>query len=110
MHGPCKCIQTLMDTAKLTSTVNWYRTRESNFNDEKNLKRRTMEQPVLYVLANKDIVLTREMSAGMDKLVPNLTRREVTAGHWALWEAADELNEHLKDWFQTVVLGGKSTL
>ncbi|GAM87341.1 hypothetical protein ANO11243_053640 [Dothideomycetidae sp. 11243] len=94
MHGP----------------LNWYRTREANFNDEKNLPNRKMDHPVLFILASQDTVLTRDLSNGMEKLVPNMIRREVTAGHWALWQASDEVNQHVKQWLETTVFGGKSTL
>ena len=72
--------------------------------------RKIIKQPTLYILATKDDVLTREMSRGMEKTVPNLTRGEVPAGHWALWQTPDQVNAILKDWIEGVVLGGKSKL
>ena len=54
--------------------------------------------------------MTREMSKGMDAYIPRLTRKEVDAGHWALWQRPAEVNEHLKDWFETVVFGARSSL
>ncbi|KAG8624322.1 hypothetical protein KVT40_007389 [Elsinoe batatas] len=90
--------------------LNWYRTRKVNFDDELNLSNRKVAQPVLYILANKDNILTKELSAGMEKSVPNLIRKEVTAGHWALWQASDEVNAHVKEWLETTVFGGKSNL
>ncbi|KAF2150701.1 epoxide hydrolase [Myriangium duriaei CBS 260.36] len=94
MHGP----------------LNWYRTREANFKDERKLTHRKMDHPVLFILANKDNILTREYAAGMERDVPNLTRREVTAGHWALWQASDEVNQHVQEWLEMVVFGGRSAL
>lgn len=46
----------------------------------------------------------------MDTAVPKLTRREVPAGHWALWQTAEQTNNHIKEWIEGVVLGGKHTL
>lgn len=46
------------------------------------------------------------MSAGMERHIPRLTRREVPAGHWALWQTAAQVNGHLREWFETVVFGG----
>lgn len=46
----------------------------------------------------------------MEKAIPNLTRGEVPAGHWALWQTPTQVNAILKDWIQGVVLGGKSKL
>lgn len=94
MHGP----------------LNWYRSREANFKDEQRLTHRKMDHPVLFILATRDNVLTKEFSAGMEKVVPNLTRREVEAGHWALWQASDEVNRHIKNYLEMIVFGGKSTL
>ncbi|GIZ45349.1 hypothetical protein CKM354_000852200 [Cercospora kikuchii] len=93
IHGPC----------------NWYRTREINYQEDLNLPAETrnqIKQPTLYILATRDMVLTREMSAKMEKAVPNLTRGEVKATHWALWHAPDEVNGILKEWLEGVVLGG----
>ena len=93
IHGPC----------------NWYRTREINFQEDLELPKETrhlIKQPTLYILATRDMVLTREMSATMEKAVPNLTRGEVKATHWALWHAPDEVNGILKEWLEGVVWGG----
>ncbi|KAF7194565.1 Bifunctional epoxide hydrolase 2 [Pseudocercospora fuligena] len=97
VHGPC----------------NWYRTRKVNFEDELEMqeeRRKVVRQPTLYILATKDNILTREMSRGMEKAIPNLTSAEVDAGHWALWHTPDETNAILEDWLLGVVLGGKSKL
>jgi soluble epoxide hydrolase / lipid-phosphate phosphatase len=66
--------------------------------------------PVLFILATKDNVLTPAMAAGMESKIPKLTRREVLAGHWALWQATDQVNTHIKDWLDNIALGGKSLL
>jgi soluble epoxide hydrolase/lipid-phosphate phosphatase len=50
------------------------------------------------------------MSAGMEKLVTKLTKREVVAAHWALWEKPEECNGHIREWFENVVFGQKSKL
>ncbi|KAM3416933.1 hypothetical protein BST61_g8520 [Cercospora zeina] len=93
IHGPC----------------NWYRTRELNYHEDLGLPSETrnfIAQPTLYILATRDLVLTREMSAKMEKAVPNLTRAEVQGTHWALWHVPDEVNGVLKGWLEEVVLGG----
>jgi len=66
--------------------------------------------PVLFVQATRDNVLTPSLSVGMEKYVSKLTRREVDAGHWALWQTAQGVNKHLKEWFEDVVFGSKSRL
>lgn len=50
------------------------------------------------------------MSAGMEDYIPNLTRAEVPASHWALWHTPKETNDVIRNWIQGVVLGGKSKL
>ncbi|KAI9706758.1 MAG: hypothetical protein M1820_004728 [Bogoriella megaspora] len=95
LHGPC----------------NWYRTRKANFEDEKNLDRpATIKCPVLFILASKDNVLTRSVAQGIEKTIPNLTQREVDAGHWALWQATEQVNTHVIEWLDSAVFGGKSSL
>jgi soluble epoxide hydrolase / lipid-phosphate phosphatase len=50
------------------------------------------------------------MAARMGRNFDNLTKREVVAGHWALWEASGEVNEALKEWFHSQVFSSKSSL
>lgn len=97
----------------INGPCNWYRTRKVNWEEELSLpaaNKTVIKQPTLYVLATRDDVLTREMSKNMEKVVPNLTRGEVPAGHWALWQTPEKTNEIIKNWIQGVVLGGKSKL
>lgn len=97
----------------LRGPCNWYRTRKLNWEDDQLLPAATKKriaQPCLYILATRDEILTREMSRGMERVVPNLTRGEVPGSHWALWHCPDEVNEVLKGWFEGVVLGGKVKL
>lgn len=50
------------------------------------------------------------MARGMERYIPNLTRGEVKAGHWALWHTPKETNEIIRRWIEGVVFGGKSKL
>ncbi|KAM0286240.1 hypothetical protein ACHAQH_000967 [Verticillium albo-atrum] len=81
--------------------LNWYRTRELAFEDEKPFVENgwKFEVPCLFVSAAKDIALTPEMAKGMEKHFTDLTSKQVNAGHWALWQAADQINGMLKEWF-----------
>ena len=102
----------------LHGPLNWYRTREVNyveeleyfFKDGRSKERLRIEQEVLIVLATKDQALKPQMAAKMEERIDKLTKRQVTAGHWALWEKPEEVNGILKDWFDGVVFGGKSKL
>jgi soluble epoxide hydrolase/lipid-phosphate phosphatase len=102
----------------LHAPLNWYRNREVNyveelgyfFKDGQSEERLRIEQEVLFVLATKDQALKPQMAAKMHERVDRLTTRQVTAGHWALWEKPEEVNRILKEWFDGVVFGGKSKL
>jgi soluble epoxide hydrolase / lipid-phosphate phosphatase len=102
----------------LHGPLNWYRNREVNyveeleyfFKDGRSEEKLPIEQEVLFVLATKDQALKPQMAAKMQERIGNLTTRQVTAGHWALWEKPEEVNGILKEWFDGVVFGGKSKL
>jgi len=90
--------------------VNWYRNREQNFRDELSLKRRIINIPVLFVQAMKDEALPPAMSEGMEKWIPNLTRKTVTTGHWALWEKPEMVCGIVAEWLRQVDGGLRSFL
>ena len=87
--------------------MNWYRTRRVNYEDELSLppaQRNHLPQPVLLVQALNDNVLVPAMSAGMERVIPNLTRAEVKTGHWALWQAPGRVNEIAGGWLGGLAL------
>nr|POE62252.1 isoform 2 of bifunctional epoxide hydrolase 2 [Quercus suber] len=95
---------------------NWYRTRKLNHEEDLQLPdsarsgSRQITQPTLFIQALLDIVLLPKMSIGMEDKIPNLTRGEVHASHWALTHTPHETNEQIRQWIEGVVLGGKSKL
>ncbi len=74
------------------------------------LEKTTIDIPVLFIQATRDGALPPAMSFNMEKNLPHLTRKEVEANHWALWEAPEEVNGIVKEWLEGVVFGPKSTL
>ena len=92
---------------ELRGPLNWYRTRELNFQDERELaeKEPKFEMPALLITATKDAALPPSMSAGMDKYFVKLSRGEVDSSHWALSHAADEVNQNVAKWVNDI-LGG----
>jgi pimeloyl-ACP methyl ester carboxylesterase len=104
--------------------LNWYRTREINWLDEwaeffgngTNMDRKVIiEQETLFVLATKDTTLRPFMSERMGDNIPRLTRKEVVANHWALWEKPAECNAIIGQWLEEKVFkedlpGGKSRM
>ena len=115
-----------------STLVNWYRNREVNFKDElqyvlpspslptislpqnlpnrRRLTNKIINVPVLFIQATKDDALPPSLSEGMEGLIPNLTRREVKTGHWALWEAPKKINEFVGEWLGKVDRGERSNL
>ncbi|KAI4767038.1 hypothetical protein E4T52_13044 [Aureobasidium sp. EXF-3400] len=94
----------------LHGPLNWYRTRRINFEDDLKLGTKMVKQPVLFISGRHDLVLTPEMSKGMGVFIPNLRRREVEAGHWALTQTPEEVNKIVRDWLVEVVFEAKSVL
>ena len=102
----------------LHGPLNWYRNREVNyveeleyfFKDGRSKDGLRIGQEVLFVVATKDRALQPHMATKMEERIARLTRRQVTAGHWAQWEKPEEVNRILKEWFDGVVFGGKSKL
>lgn len=92
--------------------VNWYRQRRTNWEeDQALLDKKVIKQPVLFIQATYDSVLKPEMSKSMDALIPNLTRGEVAATHWALTQKPEEVNQIIKKWLEGQGLGkAKSNL
>ena len=65
----------------------------------------------MLITATKDAVLTPELSQGMEEYIPKLIRKEVPAGHWALWQTPGQINGFLKEWLNSVAFSeAKSSL
>ena len=97
------------DAPQLRGPLNWYRTRKLNWEQELPLAKTfsQLEMPALFISATRDVALPPEMSAGTDKYFKQLTRGEVNASHWALWQAADGVNDQLLSWLKSVNGGAK---
>ena len=74
------------------------------------LNTKTIEVPVLYIAGRRDAVLQPSMSAGMENLIPRLTRGEVDTSHWALWEDPAGVNNLIKKWLNEAVFDAESKL
>ncbi|KAL9944348.1 hypothetical protein ACHAQF_003936 [Verticillium nonalfalfae] len=91
----------------LHGPLNWYRTRELAFADEQPFVEKgwRFEVPCFFASATKDLALTPELAKGMGAHFDDLTTKSVDAGHWALWQRADEINAMLKAWFAEKIEG-----
>ncbi|KAI1499769.1 Alpha/Beta hydrolase protein [Biscogniauxia marginata] len=98
----------------LRGPCNWYRTRELNAADERDLARGRgvfrFDVPAMIVMAADDVVLLPELADGQERyFATGRLRREVVAGasHWVLIEKPEEANGLLGD-FVAGVLGDDS--
>ena len=86
-------------------SVNWYRTRQVNHEEELAILGRGITIPVLFVQALRDQALPPHMGKAMQKHLPNLTLKQVNTSHWALWEKPEEVNEIIAGWLKQDVFG-----
>nr|XP_055028477.1 bifunctional epoxide hydrolase 2 isoform X1 [Misgurnus anguillicaudatus] len=81
--------------------LNWYRNGERNWRWMCSRPRGKVMMPALMVTAGKDPVLLPVFTTGMEKLVPNLTRKQIDeCGHWTQMERPAEVNTILITWLK----------
>ncbi|XP_073911314.1 bifunctional epoxide hydrolase 2 [Castor canadensis] len=84
--------------------LNWYRNMERNWKWSCRSIGRKILIPALMVTAEKDVVLTPEMSKHMENWIPHLKRGHINdCGHWTQMEKPTEVNQILIDWLETEV-------
>ncbi|KAF4468484.1 epoxide hydrolase 2 [Fusarium albosuccineum] len=90
--------------ARLKTPINWFRTRVQNYLDELQLllKPIRFSMPVLFLAPTKDGALPRGTADDMDRYFENLTREEVEASHWVMWESPTQVNERVAAWLRNV--------
>ena len=83
---------------------NYYRTRLANWEADKlllNVEHGVrIKCPMLFVRAMEDDMITSEIVGMMNANVPDLTIREVDAGHRLLWEKPWEVNAFISEWME----------
>ncbi|MCJ1478183.1 hypothetical protein MMC13_006859 [Lambiella insularis] len=90
----------------MRGTLNWYRTRELNYRQEEQLPDHPIiDIPILFIQALDDSVLTPALARGMERYMPKLSRREVSAGHWALWQKPEQVNGLIREWLEAEASG-----
>ncbi|OQE44717.1 hypothetical protein PENCOP_c002G04439 [Penicillium coprophilum] len=80
--------------------LNWYRTRDVNYEDELAILDRVIQVPTLFIQGLRDQALPPHLGKSMAKQVPRLTLKQVNTGHWALWEKPEEVNEIIGTWLK----------
>lgn len=109
----CDCVDMVASTRNgLHGPLNWYRTGEVNFDEEREVAaegpaRWRVKMPAMMISAKRDPFLPPWMSANMDRLFDDLVKHEVDASHWALWEAPNEVNGYIGEFVKHVLGGGK---
>lgn len=94
--------------------LNWYRTRQINYEDERALlggpdgqTPPRVQPPALMVVASNDAALPPSMAEGMQKSFESLRMAEVEGTHWALWEpTAAQTNAHIGSFIEELLAGG----
>lgn len=84
----------------IISIVNWYRTREVNYQDELAILDRQIQVPTLFIQALRDEALPPHLGKAMPQQFPQLTLKQVDTSHWALWEKPEEVNEIIGTWLK----------
>lgn len=92
-------------------TLNWYRTGELNWEDEKVFVAdgaaftAKYAQPGLYIGGTQDAALPPVLSTGMETYFDSLSRGEVDGGHWIMLDHPEEVNGFVGNWLTGSVLG-----
>lgn len=84
----------------LRGPINYYRNFDHNWELTPQLRGVQVTQPSLLVTATHDKILTPEMTRGMERVVPNLTRGELDCGHWTQQEKPAEVNHLLLEFLR----------
>ncbi|KAJ4355903.1 uncharacterized protein N0V89_003928 [Didymosphaeria variabile] len=85
----------------MSGGFNWYRTRRMNWEDELPLAKRgdfKYRTPHLFIPATNDSFMPPELYTNMGQYFESETVEPVEAGHWAMWEKPDQVNEILRRW------------
>ncbi|TFK18275.1 alpha/beta-hydrolase [Coprinopsis marcescibilis] len=85
--------------------LSYYKNEVSNVSAEADevvpLESYTIVKPVLFIATAKDaVVVPRLFVRPVLELCPRSTTKIVNTGHWAFWEAADEVNRMLLGWLK----------
>ncbi|KAH6693775.1 Alpha/Beta hydrolase protein [Plectosphaerella plurivora] len=92
-------------------TLNWYRTGEMNFADEREFVAGDVaftdkfHQPALYIGGEKDTALPPILSTGMETYFDSLSRGLADGDHWIMWGKAEAVNGFIGNWLNASVLG-----
>uniref|UniRef100_A0A2K5QYN1 Bifunctional epoxide hydrolase 2 n=1 Tax=Cebus imitator TaxID=2715852 RepID=A0A2K5QYN1_CEBIM len=82
--------------------LNWYRNMERNWKWACKSLGRKILIPALMVTAEKDFVLTPQLSKHMEDWIPHLKRGHIEdCGHWTQMDKPTEVNQILTEWLES---------
>ncbi|PWA01304.1 hypothetical protein BB558_002605 [Smittium angustum] len=85
--------------------LNQYKTYDMNWDEENEagFTGKIIEVPCLMITVENDPVFPPSYTENMHNYIPNLTKKHIMdAGHWVLSERPNEINNHLRDFLQTL--------
>jgi pimeloyl-ACP methyl ester carboxylesterase len=84
--------------------LNYYKTTRVNFEDELDVKRKTIDLPSWIISATDDPYLRPERAVKMKDFIPQLKSTTIEAGHFVMTEKPDEINALLKNALEDLAL------
>jgi len=76
-----------------TGPLNYYRNIDRNWETTAHLAGQQVTMPALMITAENDPILIPQMTEGMERYIPHLTRRLIkNCGHWTQMECPEETN------------------
>jgi microsomal epoxide hydrolase/non-specific protein-tyrosine kinase len=93
---------TAFEKGRVTGPINYYRNLNHNWETTPQLTDKQVMHKSLMICAENDPILIPQGADGMEKYVPNLTKKLIKdCGHWTQQEQPEEVNrliiEFLKD-------------
>jgi hypothetical protein len=64
----------------------------------------------MYIDTTKSALIPADIMKTAMSHIPHLTSRSVNTNHWAMLEDPKAVNQHIKQWVEQVVLGGKQKI
>jgi pimeloyl-ACP methyl ester carboxylesterase len=86
---------------KITPAINYYRNLTKNWELTAHHANKKIFIPALLIVADRDPLLTPEMSLHIKKYVPNIIVKHIDCGHWTQQEAPNETNQIILDFLLT---------
>lgn len=85
----------------ITGPINYYRNINRNWETTPELAGKQVMQKSLIIMAENDPILIPQSAEGMEKYVPNLTKKIIKeCGHWTQQEQPEQVNSMIIEWLK----------